>query len=197
MWTKLKSYFQNVNQILPKTVKIRLQCYWSLFWRIRKMGFHPNDFNLWSSKFPTILWIRRVERGTQISGLGYKLQFSAHPHLTDMAFLGLLCLRGTSLQDWIFIFSLFDESEKPQKINGDDLQFFAFSPLVFLTPSRLLVGWYFDRKLQGFFGLQPFLFNTIFLWWTNLSYVSFCSPRRARIAVWHLGLTPRCFSSKW
>ena len=101
------------------------------------MGFHPNDFNLWSSKFPTILWIRRVERGTQISGLGYKLQFSAHPHLTDMAFLGLLCLRGTSLQDWIFIFSLFDESEKPQKINGDDLQFFAFSPLVFLTPWRL------------------------------------------------------------
>ena len=96
MWTKLKSYFQNVNQILPKTVKIRLQCYWSLFWRIRKMGFHPNDFNLWSSKFPTILWIRRVERGTQISGLGYKLQFSAHPHLTDMAF-------GVAMPSWNII----------------------------------------------------------------------------------------------
>ena len=140
------------------------------------MGFHPNDFNLWSSKFPTILWIRRVERGTQISGLGYKLQFSAHPHLTDMAFLGLLCLRGTSLQDWTFIFSLFDESEKPQKINGDDLQFFAFSPLVFLTPSRLLVGWYFDRKLQGFFGLQPFL-STLFFY-DELTWVTWASALR-------------------
>ena len=124
-----------------------------------------------SSKFPTILWIRRVERGTQISGLGYKLQFSAHPHLTDMGFWG--CYAFVEHHYKIgFSFSVFSMSQRSHKNRRwFTILCVAFSPLVFLTPSRLLVGWYFDRKLQGSVGLQLcfsfFGFSTLFITWVT------------------------------